>query len=60
MGESGKKFVAKAIAGLGWRVWNRQQHKWWGNPFKTYPEELLAELNGANRPERIVELSKRT
>jgi hypothetical protein len=55
----GKKYVVKAITGLGWRIWNRQQRRWWGSPFKAYPEELLSELNGLNRPERIVELSKR-
>lgn len=58
MGEPRKKYVARAITGVGWRIWNRQQQKWWGNAFKAYPEELLNELNGANRPERIVELSK--
>ena len=58
MGEASKKYVAKAITGAGWRIWNRQQRKWWGNPLKNYPEELLNELNGPNRLERIIELSK--
>jgi hypothetical protein len=59
MGEPNRKYVAKAIAGTGWRIWNRQQRKWWGVPFEAYPEALLEELNGLNRPERIIQLSKR-
>lgn len=59
MGTPKKRYVAKAIPGVGWRIWNRMQNKWWGNPFSSYPEELLSELNGPKRPERIVELSRR-
>ena len=53
------KFVAKAEAGKGWRVWNRRTRRWWGNYLNAYPEDLLAELNGERRPEKIVELTNR-
>jgi hypothetical protein len=59
VGETKKRFVAKAIPGIGWRIWNRKQAKWWGNPFSHHPEELLLELNGARRPDKIVELTKK-
>lgn len=53
------RYVAKAEPKKGWRIWNRKMKKWWGNYFKQYPEDLLAELNGERRPEKIVELTKR-
>ena len=59
MGKPNVRYVAKAIEGVGWRVWNRRANRWWGNPFREYPEELLAELNGPKRPERLIELCKR-
>ena len=46
------------VAGVGWRIWNRKQRRWWGNFFAAYPTELLAELNGQKRPKRIAELSR--
>jgi hypothetical protein len=55
-----KKYVAKAEAGKGWRVWNRKTKKWWGNYFAEYPEELLDELNGDRDTKKIVELSKKS
>jgi len=59
MGKPNFRFVAKAIKGTGWRVWDRNAKKLWGNPFHEYPTELLAELNGPKRPEKLVELCKR-
>ena len=46
MGKRQVRFVSKAEAGQGWRIWDRTQKKWWGNPYQAYPERLLAELNG--------------
>ena len=54
-----KKYVAKAEAGKGWRIWNRKMKYWWGNFFRTYPEDLVSELNGQRRPTKIVELTKK-
>jgi len=48
-----RSYVAKAEAGKGWRIWERKMKKWWGNYFKIYPEELLAELNGAHGQRRL-------
>ncbi len=58
MGKPNVRFVAKAIEGTGWRVWDRTQKKWWGNPLHRYPEAVLAELNGPKRPEKLAELCK--
>ncbi len=58
MGKPTARFVAKAAKGIGWRIWDRTQKKWWGNPYREYPTELLAELNGRKRPDKLVELAK--
>ena len=58
MGASTLRYVAKAVPGSGWRVWDRKQNRWWGNHFTAYPASLLVELNGPKRPDRIVELSR--
>ena len=58
MGKPNVRFVAKAVERTGWRVWDRTQKKWWGNSFRQHPDELLAELNGSKRPEKLVELCK--
>ena len=52
------RYVARAEPGRGWRVWDRKVRRWWGNAFVAYPVALLAELNGAKRPDRIVELTR--
>lgn len=56
MGKPDFRYVAKAEAGAGWRVWDRKMKRWWGERYKDYPERLLAELNGGKRPERLTEL----
>lgn len=60
MGVVNQKYVAKAVADKGWRVFDRKMKKWWGNYFKEYPQELLDELNGLRRPDELVKLSKRS
>ena len=57
MGVPNKRYVAKAVPGKGWRIWNRKMKKWWGNFHKLYPETLLEELNGPKRPEEIRRLT---
>jgi hypothetical protein len=49
MGKEPRRFVAKAEAGRGWRIWNKTQKRWWGPSFSTQLDEVLAELNGAKR-----------
>jgi hypothetical protein len=51
-----KRFVARAEAGRGWRIWDKQQKRWWGPVLSRQPDALLAELNGPKRPERLTEL----
>lgn len=58
MGKRKRRYVGKAFAGVGWRIWDNTARKWWGNSFPRQPEDLLAELNGEKRPARIVELSR--
>lgn len=52
--------MAKAEAGRGWRIWDNKIRRWWGERHESYPETLLAELNGDKRPVRLTELAKRT
>lgn len=54
----GTKYIAKAEAGVGWRIWNRKTKRWWGNYFPSYPEDVLAELNGPDRPDVLTKLCK--
>ena len=58
MAKPNLRFVAKAEAGRGWRVWDRKMRRWWGKHFADYPQAVLAELNGPKRPDRLVELTR--
>ena len=60
MGKPHHRFVAKAEAGRGWRIWDNKQKKWWGERYQQHPIALLAELNGDKRPERLTELIRQT
>lgn len=48
--------MARAEAGNGWRIWDKQQKRWWGPALSSQPDALVAELNGPKRPERLAEL----
>lgn len=54
------KFIARAEAGLGWRIWNRKTKRSWGNYFKDYPEDVLNELNGSKDQENLINLCKKS
>jgi hypothetical protein len=58
MSNSEHKYVAKAEAGVGWRIWKRRTKRRWGNYFFEYPEAVLQELNGLARQEVLVRLCK--
>ena len=58
MSSSEHKYVAKAEAGVGWRIWNRRTKRWWGNFFSEYPETVLQELNSLARQEVLVQLCR--
>jgi hypothetical protein len=51
-----KRFLARAEAGRGWRIWDKQQKRWWGPVLVHQPDALVTELNGLKRPERLAEL----
>lgn len=53
-----KRNVAKNIQGTGWRVWNRDELKYWGGSFVECPTTLLAELDGPKRPEILADLGE--
>jgi hypothetical protein len=52
--------VARAEAGVGWRIWDNQQRKFWGQLYDQHPKQLIDELNDQKRPEVLVELGKTT
>jgi hypothetical protein len=52
------KYVAKAEAGVSWRIWNRRTKRWWGNFFSEYPEAVVQELNGLAREDLLVRLCR--
>ena len=60
MGKEGSRFVGRAEAGKGWRIWDNKMRKFWGERYENYPALLLAELNGAKRPDRLKELVRQT
>lgn len=60
MGKNPTQYVAKAIPGVGWRIWNRKQKKWWGNYFNEYPQHVLDELNTAKDADRLIDLTKKS
>jgi hypothetical protein len=54
------RFIAKAEAGVGWRIWDNTAKQWWGEIYDQHPEALIAELNGKKRPEVLVTLARAT
>ena len=52
---SRRRYVARGVPG-GYRIWDRKRDCAWGDVYEFVPDELLAELNGQRRPERITEL----
>jgi len=58
MGKPGRRFVGRATAGQGWRVWDNTVKRWWGQFYKRHPQQLLDELNGQKRPEVITKLTR--
>jgi hypothetical protein len=60
MGKPKRRFVAKAEAKTGWRIWDNLAKKWWGERYQNFPELLLGELNGPKRPDELKELITQT
>ena len=59
MGRPTVRYVCRAIAGEGWRIWDRRQKKWWGTVYYRFPQAVLDALNGEKRPEELVRLTKK-
>lgn len=53
-----RRYVARGVPG-GYRIWDNRGRRYWGDHYELCPDDLLAELNGAKRPERLVELLRR-
>ena len=49
MSKPSTRFVCKAEKGVGWRVWDNLQRKYWGPVFPIQPDIVVAELNGLKR-----------
>lgn len=49
-----RRYVARGVPG-GWRIWNRKTRDWWGDHYEVCPDDLLEELNGQYRPDRITQ-----
>ncbi|WP_448318236.1 hypothetical protein [Streptomyces sp. CO7] len=53
-----RRYVARGVPG-GYRIWDNRGRHHWGDHYELCPDDLLAELNGAKRPERLTELQRR-
>ena len=58
MSKPRRRFVARAHAGQGWRIWDSTIGRWWGEAYSDMPEQLLQELNGGKRPEQLQQLQQ--
>ncbi|MFE5210682.1 hypothetical protein [Streptomyces sp. NPDC056600] len=52
-----RRYVARGVPG-GYRIWDNRGRHYWGDHYELCPDGLLAELNGAKRPERLTELQR--
>jgi hypothetical protein len=55
---SRRRYVARGAPG-GYRIWDNTARRWWGELCELCPDDLLDELNGAARPDKITELQRR-
>jgi hypothetical protein len=55
---SRRQYVARGVPG-GYRIWDNKRRRWWGEHYEVCPDDLLAELNGEARYDKITELLKR-
>lgn len=53
-----RRYVARGVPG-GYRIWDNRGQRHWGDHYELCPDDLLTELNGAKRPERLTELQRR-
>jgi hypothetical protein len=55
---SRRQYVARGVPG-GYRIWDNKRRRWWGDHYEVCPDDLLAELNGESRYDKITALLKR-
>ncbi|MBO0823399.1 MAG: hypothetical protein J2P27_06010 [Actinobacteria bacterium] len=55
---SKRQYVARGVPG-GYRIWDNKRRRWWGDHYEICPDDLLAELNGEARYDKITALLKR-
>jgi hypothetical protein len=60
MGKRQRRYVGRAIATTGWRIWDNKLQRFWGEVYDPYPQILLDELNGEKRPQPLANLAKKS
>ena len=60
MGKRKRRYVGRAIATMGWRIWDNKRHRFWGEVYYPYPQTLLDELNGEKRLQLLAHLGKKS
>lgn len=58
VGKTNDRYVARAVTGKGWRIFNRKTQKSWGNYFNEFPSKVLDELNRDKNPDVLKALGK--
>jgi len=60
MGKRKRRYVGRAIAASGWRIWDNKLKRFWGEVYDPYPQTLLDELNGEKSPQSLAGLAKKS
>jgi hypothetical protein len=60
MGKRKRRYVGRAIATMGWRIWDNKLHRFCGEVYDPYPQTLLDELNGEKRLQLLAHLGKKS
>jgi hypothetical protein len=60
MGKRKRRYVGRAIAATGWRIWDNKVQRFWGEVYDPYPQALLDELNGEKRQQPLADLAKKS
>ena len=60
MGQRKRRFVGRAIAATGWRIWDVKLRRFWGEVYDPFPQALLDESNGRKRPQSLSHLAEKS
>jgi hypothetical protein len=52
MGQRKRRYVGRAIAATGWRIWDNKLHRFWGEVYDPFPQALLDEETAVAFPPR--------